>query len=208
MVGGAAALMNSRPLTHVSVSPDDPEPLTPNHFLLGRASPHQPLDAVHETEVISRRHFRAAQALLDCFWRRWMTEHIPTLTERKKWFEGDAGLAIDDIVIHVDPNTPRGLWPLARVAELLPGRDGVVRVVRIETAKSSYTRSVHHLIRLSVSKPQQSSSPAQEAARFGSKDSDGGTPTATSGDGNGPSPPPRRSSRLAARLGLPPVPEE
>ncbi|XP_037297042.1 uncharacterized protein LOC119190090 [Manduca sexta] len=31
--------VNSRPLTHVSVSPEDPEALTPNHFLLGCQGP-------------------------------------------------------------------------------------------------------------------------------------------------------------------------
>ena len=30
----AESLLNGRPLTHVSVDPRDPEPLTPNHFLL------------------------------------------------------------------------------------------------------------------------------------------------------------------------------
>lgn len=28
-------IVNSRPLTHLPVTPDEPEPLTPNHFLLG-----------------------------------------------------------------------------------------------------------------------------------------------------------------------------
>ena len=35
-------LLNSRPLTHVSTDPDDYQALTPNHFLIGCASPNLP----------------------------------------------------------------------------------------------------------------------------------------------------------------------
>ncbi|XP_037298973.1 uncharacterized protein LOC119190690 [Manduca sexta] len=52
--------VNSRPLTHVSVNPEDPEALTPNHFLLGCQghSPHlifQPNTATAHMPTFERR---------------------------------------------------------------------------------------------------------------------------------------------------------
>jgi hypothetical protein len=36
-----ASMLNSQPLTHVHTDPAKPEPLTPNHFILGGAHPHR-----------------------------------------------------------------------------------------------------------------------------------------------------------------------
>ncbi len=159
VLGGVAALMNSRPLTHVSPSPDELEPLTPNHFLLGRANPHLPLITVNEKEVLSRRHFRAAQALLDCYWKRWTTEYLPTLHERKKWWSEQPEIRRNDFVLVMEPNTQRGQWNIGRIVESIPGQDQVKRVVRVRTAGKTYTRSVHNLVFLcrpeGLEEPQQ-----------------------------------------------------
>jgi len=56
------AIVNSRPLTPVSDDPNDYEALTPNHFLIGRASPNSPPGHFEEHEINSRKRWRMAQA--------------------------------------------------------------------------------------------------------------------------------------------------
>ena len=68
------AIVNSRPLTPVSDDPNDYEALTPNHFLIGRASANTPPGRFEQREINSRRRWRMAQALADMIWRRWRKE--------------------------------------------------------------------------------------------------------------------------------------
>ena len=78
-------LLNGRPLTHVSINPGDLTLLTPNHILLGHENPNLSPDVFDDNEIISRQRWRSMQALVDCFWRRWLREYATTLVERKKW---------------------------------------------------------------------------------------------------------------------------
>ena len=59
------------------------------------------------------------------FWRRWMEEYL-NLIERLKWMTPRRNLAVNDLVLVVDPATPRGEWPIGRV-EIRPALDGVAR---------------------------------------------------------------------------------
>ena len=49
--------------------------------------------------------------------------------------------------------TPRGIWPLGRVLEVYPGRDGQHRVVKVKTAYGTYVRPVSALARVLTDKP-------------------------------------------------------
>ncbi|XP_032796170.2 uncharacterized protein LOC116932522 [Daphnia magna] len=76
-------ILNSRKLTPVSEDPNDPECLTPNHLLLGRATPNLPPDVFTEDDLSAKERWRIAQAVIEQFWRRWMKEILPSLTERE-----------------------------------------------------------------------------------------------------------------------------
>ena len=97
--------LNARPLTSVSDDPDDLEALTPNHFLIGRASLATPFlpDAQLYTDL--RRVFRMSQAYSDMIWSRWTKEYLPEWNVRNKWNKDDVRqLKVNDLVWVVDEN--------------------------------------------------------------------------------------------------------
>ncbi len=63
------ALLNNRPLTHLGADPEEMEPLTPNHFLLGRPNPHLPTASVAEKECCFRKRWRQSQQIVEQVWR-------------------------------------------------------------------------------------------------------------------------------------------
>ena len=71
--------------------------------------------------------WRRVQEVMRHFWQRWIKEWLPSLASQKKWFHEQRSLGIDDIVIVVSPDTPRGQWPLGRIINVYPGIDGDIR---------------------------------------------------------------------------------
>ena len=134
-------LVNSRPLGYPSNDPNDLQPITPNHFVLGRATPEIPQGPFRETKN-SRKRFEFVQALVQQFWNRFHREYLQSLMRRAKWRTKERQFKVGDVVLMVDSNVTRGKWNLARVLEVYPGRDGVVRNVLLKTKSGEYKRSV------------------------------------------------------------------
>ena len=134
-------IINSRPLTRNSDSHLDDQPLTPNHLLHLRPFTRLSPGIFSKDDLLCRSAWRQAQYLADIFWRRWTREYLPTLLERKKWNVRKRNLRVGDVVLIADENHPRGAWPLARVVEVVIGRDGLVRSAKVKTTSTVATRS-------------------------------------------------------------------
>ncbi|XP_076660478.1 uncharacterized protein LOC143363834 [Halictus rubicundus] len=127
--------VNSRPLTHVSVDPRDNEALTPNHFLIGTSSGEIRLGAYEFRAICPRNQWRIAQSFADAFWKRWLKEYLPTLIPRTKWNRTARPLAVGDLVIIIDYQTPRNVWKRGTVIDVYPSVDGEVRIAKPNVRK-------------------------------------------------------------------------
>ena len=70
------------------------------------------------------------------------------LQQRNKLMFSVRNLRLGDVVLLRDDISPPTQWPLAIITELHPGKDGLVRVVKVRTAKSEFTRGIENLIYL------------------------------------------------------------
>jgi len=141
------AVVNSRPLTHVAIDPDDPVALTPSHFLMHSSSPYHshPPGIFSDSDLHLRQQWRISQTLADHFWKRWIREYLPTLARRVKWASGESSVKVGDNAFLCDPNCARGTWPKGIIVATYPGKDGKVRVVDIKTVTGTYRRPVANI---------------------------------------------------------------
>ena len=139
------SIINGRPLTKVSDDPRDVAALTSNYLLLLKSNTSMPPGVFSKSDCYGKRRRKQVQYLADIFWKRWTKEYLPTLQTRQKWHDIKRNLSKDDIVLVVDETIPRGCWPIARVIETKPGKDGLVRSVRVKTAKTELVRPINKL---------------------------------------------------------------
>ena len=144
------SLLNSRPLTYQTANPEDNVPLTPNHFLQGQVGGMFAPEIDKEESYNPKKRWRRIQELTRHFWRRWMTEWVPSLSGRKKWFKERKNLQVGDVVLLVSPENQRAQWPLARILETYPGKDGFVRSVKVQVGDKQLIRPIVKLCPLEL----------------------------------------------------------
>ncbi|XP_038122414.1 uncharacterized protein LOC119771097 [Culex quinquefasciatus] len=125
------AAMNSRPLTPLSEDPDELDVLTPGHFLAGSSLLAIPDPDYTDVPTNRLQHYQQLQQLVQQHWKRWRREYISQLHNQNQKFPQATQLKAGQMVILKEDNKAAIEWPLARIVEVYPGPDGVVRVVKL-----------------------------------------------------------------------------
>lgn len=160
-------IINSRPLTFIPITNIMDEALTPNHFLLGSSSGVKPFSRDGPDCLISRKNWRISQHVADCYWKRWVSEYLPTLTRRSKWFQPSKPIQIGDVVIICDNAQPRNTWPKGIIIDVQQSADGQVRSAVVQTAdKRLFTRPAVKLAVLDL-EPKKDDKPAEPTYQGG-----------------------------------------
>lgn len=135
------AILNSRPLSPLSLDPNDMDPLTPSHFLIGRPIAFIPEPSLLDVADNRLNNYQHIQKLMQHFWRRWSVEYVCELQNRNKWkLKNQSSLHIGALVILQDDNLPPLKWKIARITDVHPGPDGVIRVVSVKTVSGNVTK--------------------------------------------------------------------
>ena len=69
---------------------------------------------------------------------------------RSKWWQPKRDLKIGDVVLVISADQPRGHWPLGRIKAVFPGKDGHVRVAKVQVGYETITRPVTKLALLEI----------------------------------------------------------
>ncbi|XP_055522661.1 uncharacterized protein LOC129716847 [Wyeomyia smithii] len=136
-----AAALNSRPLVPLSDDPSNLNVLTPGHFLIGA-----PMEALPDRNLLSTPknhliHYQQREQMFQQYWQRWSNEYLSELQATSKGIQ-PTPIRIGNIAVLREDNMPPLCWPLARITDVHPGSDGVIRVVTVKTANGIYKRPV------------------------------------------------------------------
>lgn len=146
------AILNSRPLYALSDDPSDMQAVTPGHALIGRPFVvPPPIAAPPKSNYSIIRVREEHHKMLESFWKSWSSDYLSSLLPRKKWCKQIENIEIGQMVLMKDENLSPSKWLLGIVHEVLPSKDGLVRSVKIRTAKNKiFTRAVQKLCLLPV----------------------------------------------------------
>ena len=152
----AAHRINCRPLTHNPVSAEEEEVLTPHHLAKNKSG-WPLLPSIHKYKEIpdplgDRDQYRRGRILADEMTKKFITQYLPILTKRTKWFKEFEPIKAGDLVLVIDPNKTRKAWERARVQQVYYSKDNNGRVVDLILPDGSIrkNRSVKRLAKIEI----------------------------------------------------------
>ncbi|KAJ8964449.1 hypothetical protein NQ317_005385 [Molorchus minor] len=101
------SILNSRPLTPLSTDPNDLNPLTPAHLLIGRSLTSLPDLNYMDLPQNRLSMYNVNQQIIQHYWSRWHREYIAELQSRVKWKRNFQQLLKPDVLVIIkEDNQP------------------------------------------------------------------------------------------------------
>jgi len=136
-------VMNDRPLTTLTENSMDLIPLTPSMFMRDL-----PLTGLPELTLLTSKDIQEAHRKISdlkaALKGRFRKEYLANLIQREAELP-NVELKIGDVVLVGSDNRKRFEWPLGRIIQLFPGKDGKFRVAKVRTAKGMLERPLQRL---------------------------------------------------------------
>ena len=121
--------------------------MRPQSNLLPELEPHL------EETVPLRKRAKYIKKCKDTMWKRWTNEYLRGLRERHNLKHSRSSGTVEkgEVVIIKGDEKDRNQWKLGIVEKVLPGKDGVVRAVRLRAGRNQLERPIQHLYPLELS---------------------------------------------------------
>ncbi|GFU22779.1 integrase catalytic domain-containing protein [Trichonephila clavipes] len=142
------SIINCRPLTYVSENPEELIPLTPSMFLISNKNSNiEDIEELNSNSLNKRIKYRSK--LLKDLRQRFRNEYLSQLIQKHNEKES-RDPQIGEVVLVGDDNKKRLFWALAKIIELIPGRDGKIRTVRLKTQDGKMLRPIQRMYPLEI----------------------------------------------------------
>ncbi|UYV82628.1 hypothetical protein LAZ67_22000244 [Cordylochernes scorpioides] len=143
------SIINNRPLTYVSEDDNDLKPLTPNEFLQNGPESSFPEFENLKPEMLHTRYRELGQLKRELK-QRFLKEYLGALIQKSENIDRRQ-LKVGDVVLIGQENLKRMFWPKGRIVNLIPGKDGIVRVAHVKTSTGTLIRALQRLHPLEIS---------------------------------------------------------
>lgn len=94
-----------------------------------------PHPQIYKVKITSIQRFQRVESLKQHFWIRFANDYVSALQQKTKWHHSTGQVEQGALVIVREKNLPPQMWLLGRIVHIVPGRDGIARVVDIKTKK-------------------------------------------------------------------------
>ena len=142
-------VINSRPLTYLAEDTNDLLALTPMMFLNDlRSQGVADLDLI-EAEGL-RKRFKYRQQIREDLRSRFRSEYLAYLIHQNVRKINTKNVQIGDVVFIEGNDTKKLYWPLGKVIEILPSKDGETRSVKLKTSGGVLIRPVQRLYPMEI----------------------------------------------------------